>query len=276
MYPLATRWTQPATIYGPLPDHGFTQVALVLHTTETRGMPGFNHGDTAPHYVYDPRDRTWWCWATFDEGYVGTLKGHSTAFHGNCQAFQVEILCYSDQPAAASVGGLWVGDLTADHYADLAQFVAWSRFTHGIDATVTPTPAGGWLYGTSSPHRLTDQQWTAFGGLTAHGAVPGNTHWDTGVLDLQRINDLAGSVADMDWADIVSDDTWTVAYEQGYIEGSADLLPDYYFADGPATEAEKMNAYQHILAGLMQDNHTVGGTPGNHTHPFHGTTGEAG
>lgn len=180
-----------ATTYGPLPDHGFTAVALVYHTTETRGMPGFNNGDTAPHYVYDPRDRTWWVWAEYGAGYVGTLKGHSSG-HYNCQAYQVEILAYSDQAAAASVGGLWVGDFTDDHYTDLAAFYAWAMDRYAIGAAVTPTPDGGWLYGTSSAYRMSDTEWNAFTGLTAHGAVPKNTHWDTGVLELELIHDLAG------------------------------------------------------------------------------------
>jgi len=186
-YPGSVNSPNTATIYGPLPDHGKTNVALVLHTTETTGMPGFNGGDTAPHYVYDPTSRVWTMWAEYEWGYVGTLKGHSSACHGNCQAFQVEILAYSNpsyQP--------WVGDFTDDNYQDLADFYSWAQERYGIGDNVTPTPAGGWLYGTTSPHRLTCSEWDAFTGLTAHGAVPQNTHWDTGDLDLQRIHDLAG------------------------------------------------------------------------------------
>ena len=154
-------------------------------------MPGFNNGDTAPHYVYDPRDRSWYVWAEFEDGYVGTMKGHS-AGHFNCQAFQVEILAYSDRALAESVDGLWVGDMTVGHYDDLAAFYAWAMDRYGIGDQVTPTPAGGWLYGTSSPHRMSNAEWDAFTGLTAHGAVPNQTHWDTGILDLVLIAGAAG------------------------------------------------------------------------------------
>ncbi len=192
LYPGSTNSPTPATIYGPLPDHGRTQVSLVLHTTETTGTPGFNGGAAAPHYLYYPKTRSWMMWAEYEDGWVGTLRGHSEGGHGNCQAFQVEIVSYSDRNIAdAHPDRLWVGDFTDEHYSDLADFYAWSMDRYGIGADVTPTPVGGWLYGTGSPHRLSPAAWDALSGVTAHGAVPLNSHWDTGVLDLQRIHDLA-------------------------------------------------------------------------------------
>jgi len=174
-----------ATIYGPLPTHGDGSVALVLHTTETRGMPGFNYGDTAPHYVYDLASRVWTKWAEYEDGYVGTMKGHS-AGHINCKAFQVEIIGYSNGQYDP-----WIGDASEENMEDLAGFFAWAVDRYGIGIDVTPTPDGGWLYGVNSPYRMSFDQWRSFSGLTAHGAVPGNTHWDTGVLDLEYIRDLA-------------------------------------------------------------------------------------
>ena len=182
-YPPA-RWVGGATTYGPNPDHSRTRVSLVLHTTETVGMPGFNHGDTAPHLTYDPRDRTWQQWAEFDR-YVGTMKGHSTG-HWNCQAIQVECLAYSDR-SKTGAHGTWVGDFTTEHYTDLAQLFAWLIDQGLVADDVTPTPDGGWRSGASSPHRMNQATFDLFSGLTAHGAVGGNTHWDTGVLDLETI-----------------------------------------------------------------------------------------
>lgn len=180
LYPGSKDSPNRATVYGPLPTHGFDEVALVLHTTETAGMPGFNDGDTAPHYVYDPGSREWTMWAEYEDGYVGTLKGHS-AGHYNCKAFQVEILAYSGN------GLPWVGDFGDEQYTDLAGFVAWAMDRYPIGLDVTPTPPGGWTYGALSSDRMTDQEWEPFTGLTAHGAVPSQNHWDTGVLDLKRI-----------------------------------------------------------------------------------------
>jgi len=186
-YPAAT-WKGGATTYGPQPTHGDGSTALVLHTTETVGMPGFSNGDTAPHLVYDPRGRSWTQLAEFNR-YVGTMKGHSSG-HWNCKAIQVEMLAYSDRNAAPATG-TWVGDFTGQHYADLAALFAWLVAEGWVGLEVTIQPAGGWKYGTSSPYRLTPSQYAAFSGLTAHGAVPGNTHWDTGVLDLEYVYLLA-------------------------------------------------------------------------------------
>jgi len=186
-YP-AARWRGGATTYGPQPTHGNGSSALVLHTTETVGMPGFSNGDTAPHLVYDPRDRTWTQLADLNR-YVGTMKGHSSG-HWNCKAIQVEILAYSDRAAAGSKG-IWVGDFTSDHYQDLAGLYAWLIAQEWVGLDLTPTPAGGWKYGTGSPYRLTPAAYAALSGLTCHGAVPGNTHWDTGVLELQLIWGIA-------------------------------------------------------------------------------------
>lgn len=172
-------------VYGALPTHGRTKVAVVYHTTETRGVPGFRSGATAPHYLYHPVEDRWIRYAEYEDGYVGTLKGHRTGGHGNCKAFQVEIVAYSDRDASA--GGIWVGDFTDQHYAELTRFWLWARDRYNIDDQVTPTPDGGWRYGTGSPYRMSDDRWESFSGLTAHGAVPRNSHWDTGVLDLERV-----------------------------------------------------------------------------------------
>jgi len=198
-YPGSVDSEVPATTYGPLPDHGKTNVKLVLHTTETVGMPGFNHGDSAPHYVYNPTTREWTMWAEYEDGYVGTLKGHTSAGHGNCQAFQVEILGYSDPNHSP-----WVGDFTNENMEDLAEFYAWAMDRYGIGTDLTPVPDGGWLYGVSSPHRLCEEEWDEFSGLTCHGAVPMNTHYDTGVLDLDYIHSLALGEDDMTYRTVIN------------------------------------------------------------------------
>jgi len=182
-----------ATTYGPINVHNRPALAIVLHTTETVGVPGYSGGDVAPHYTYDPAARKFYRHASLSE-YVGTMRGHSSGGHTNCKAIQLEILAYSDRTIAdADVRRLWIGDLTDAGYDDLGSFVAWVREETGIGDEVTPTPAGGWLYGTSSPHRLSSADWDRFDGLTAHGAVPYQTHWDTGVLALERISG-SGSV----------------------------------------------------------------------------------
>ena len=179
-----------ATTYGPLPDKGLTKVALVYHTTETRGVPGYSEGKVAPHYTYNPRDgHRWWFHAELDRR-VGTMRGSSsTGIYANEKAVQVELICYSDRNVASSVDGLWVGDFGDAEYQQLGAFYEWLMLegTHAIAAVVTPTPAGGWKYGAGSGLRLSESEWLAFQGLTCHGAVPGQSHWDCGVMSLERV-----------------------------------------------------------------------------------------
>ena len=79
-------------------------------------------------------------------------------------------------------------------------------------------------------------------------------HWQINVpperseIDWSTVGD---SEMDMQWSDIVDDATWTKAYEDGFIEGDPNVMPQYYFADGPATEDEKKNAYNHIMREQM-------------------------
>ena len=191
----------PAKTYGSLPDRGMTVVAFVGHTTETRGMPSFSiklrsgvivKNATMPHFVYDPRSRLVTQHAELNRR-VGTLKGSSsTGVYANEKSIQLEILAYSSRTEARKVGGLWVGDFTDEHYADLADLIQW-LITKGFitDDVYGPDQFTTFHYGTSSPERLSKSRWYKFGGVTGHGAVPGQTHWDTGVLDLVRIMELA-------------------------------------------------------------------------------------
>lgn len=57
---------------------------------------------------------------------------------------------------------------------------------------------------------------------------------------------------DMEWSDFVADETWAVAYELDFIQGDPKLMPQYYFAAGPATEDEKKNAYNTIMQNQMK------------------------
>ena len=90
-------------------------------------------------------------WAEYEDGWVGTMKGHANGGHGNCQAFQVEIIGYSNSDYDP-----WVGDFTDDNYRDLADFYKWAMDRYPIGAAVTPTPDGGWRYDTTSGKFIAD------------------------------------------------------------------------------------------------------------------------
>lgn len=178
--------------WGPLPDRGGTdeQICVTFHTTETNGLPGYNGGQYAPHFSYLARERRWLQHGRTDCR-MGTLKGSAvTGVLGNELSVQVEIVGYSDAKLASARGGLWVGDFGDAHYADLAAFIAWCRAELGVtldEAYGPPHDFATFLWGKNAATRLSPAAWLAFRGLTAHGAVPGNDHWDTGVLDLHRV-----------------------------------------------------------------------------------------
>lgn len=182
------------TTYGTLPDKGFgvKDIRLVLHTTETEGMPGYNGGAFAPHWTCDIANFRWYQHAETDRR-TGTMLGYSaTGINSNEIAVQVEIICYSSKSIAAqSSKRLWVGDFTDKHYRFLADFVAMIRKEMGMALTEAYGPAkdfASFLYGKHDQNEMSHSQWYSSGGiLTGHGAGPHQKHWDTGVLDLHRI-----------------------------------------------------------------------------------------
>lgn len=187
------KWEGQATTYGPL--HVGTE-RLVGHTTESNAIPGFDGGKTEPHFVYDAANHAWTQQADIDQR-VGTLiSSKTTGVYANELSVQFEIVCYSDQALAFKRGGLWVGDFTDSHYADLAALVRWLR----ANTTMTLDRAYGpgknfpsFRYGEYVSTRMLRSEWYDFvGGFTAHGAVSGQAHWDTGALNLHRIILLSG------------------------------------------------------------------------------------
>lgn len=191
MYPGAKISVIKATNYGV--RSAAYPAKLVLHTTETTGVPDYNNGAFAPHYTFNPKTLVWWYHGVPETHRVGTLVGSTTAgVLTNQLAIQVEIICYSDKNVADDLSTrLWVGNLSEAAKQELAKFFTYVRENYGVGTEVTPTPPGGWKSGTGASTRLSKTEWLALAGLTAHGAVPGNSHWDTGVLDLEYIAALS-------------------------------------------------------------------------------------
>ena len=106
--------------------------------------------------------------------------------------------------------------------------------------------------GSQSPCRFTKAEMDQYAGFVGHCHVGAGTdnHWDPGKLDTVRLQSFMED--DMKWSDIVADATWAKAYEDGFIQGNAAVMPQYYFADGPATEDEKKNAYNVIMQNQME------------------------
>lgn len=181
--------------YGPLWADRYP-LAIVLHTTETAGVPGYGGGSSAPHLTVDTARRRVFQHQPLNRR-AGSLRGSNQVFKDtgvrvvmNEKAVQVEIIGYSDRAVVQRYGRgrRWVGDFTDEEYAFLAEVVHYLKGLFGIGDALHARPAGdSWKAGISSPYRLSAHEWEQLDGMTAHGGVFGQTHWDTGVLDLHRI-----------------------------------------------------------------------------------------
>lgn len=181
--------------YGPLWSERYP-IALVAHTTETKSRPGYSEGAWAPHITIDPAAQVVYQHQLLDRR-CGALRGTKKVHDDtgvwtvmNEKAVQVEIIGYSDRNTVLKHGNgrRWVGDFGEDDYAFIAAVFDYLRRRIGIGDGLHARPSGeSWRSGISSPYRLGAAAWEQFDGLTAHGGIFGQIHWDTGVLDLNRI-----------------------------------------------------------------------------------------
>lgn len=152
---------------------------VVLHTTETRTLPGYQGGATAPHLTFAPASRVWYQHTELDVA-ARALRNEAGGEETNRDgALQVEIICYSAKNIAEGVNGLWVGDLSQAALDELREFIEW--------ATVPIVWPGRQAFSYSQANepgfRLTLANWDAYNGVLGHQHVPENTHWDPGALD---------------------------------------------------------------------------------------------
>ncbi len=166
---------------------------LVVHTTETRGMPGYTSGDFAPHLTYWPARNTW------TQHYRTNRPAESVRTFDNDQIYQIEIIAYSNRPIADRYGGLWIGDISDAHLARLAEFVEWLR-RNGIPIqSVWPGKrALSYSQANAPGFRYTPGQFYDWPGVLGHQHTPApNTHWDPGAFPWERfIAKIGGNMAD--------------------------------------------------------------------------------
>lgn len=247
LYPPA-RWKGDGKVYGSF--LAGSRPRIVWHTTETVGLPSYDtdgdpEAEIAPHLTYDPKTRLWVQHSPLS-GSIGALRDETGGTRTNRQsALQVEIICYSAKSVAdRSVNRLWVGDLTIENLADLAEFGVFGFRDWGVPLELHPLTmlyTDSRAYGADSASRMSVVDWesrTSNGnewGWCAHRNVPENTHWDTGALDLPTM--------------------LTLAREALIVATFADVPPDHRFS----TEIEWL-AEAGITRGKSEDDPS---TPGN-------------
>lgn len=173
--------------------------ALVLHTTETEGWPGYQGGASAPNFTARPdtanRRLIWRQHYGVDES-ARALRNLSGGVNTNTtNVVQVELIGTS---ASGGPGMFWP-DAPEWALAELAKFAGWLHDTWGVALQSAVTwrsyPAS---YGTSNGVRLSGAAWLAYRGVLAHEHVTENTHGDTGRFPIERLLELATTPEDDD------------------------------------------------------------------------------
>lgn len=187
---------------------------LGLHTTETKTLPDYNNGLSAPHLTYHPlldkfyqhTDLRLPCRALRHDPANNPGSTETNALH----TLQMEIVCYSDQTQAVKVGGIWVGDLTAYHLSRIRQVIVFTHEEFGVQYVWPGRQAYSYAEARAAGFRFTAAEWLAYGGVFPHQIVPFQAptwHWDTGALDWPA---LMGPLMEDDMPDPrISDDDAT-------------------------------------------------------------------
>lgn len=158
---------------------------LLLHTTETKGVPGYQTGQLAPHVTWSPRS------LRFYQHFPFTRPSEALATFDNDMVIQVEMICYSAKNIADEVGGLWVGNLTPEQLAQLAEFCRWVMGHLNIPPIWPKKQALSYTAANTTGFRMTAEIFRAWSGLLGHQHAPyPNRHWDPGAFPWTRFMPL--------------------------------------------------------------------------------------
>ena len=164
---------------------------LVLHTTETAGLPGYRRGYAAPQVTYYPARDTFYQHAPLDTAGMALLHPRGTVETNHAAAVQLEIVSYSAEWMVDRYGGSRIKVSALPELA-LARIGAFARWISERDADFeirwdAPVRTDSRCAGADSACRLSDAEWLAATGLVGHRRVPHNDHWDPGALNIGRI-----------------------------------------------------------------------------------------
>ena len=183
---MAIKWDGAEWLGNGVEGGSFTSgpFKFVLHTTETRGIPGYNNGRSAPHVTYVPRTRKFVQHTSMHTA-ARALRNESGGTQTNRDSvIQLEIVCYSQKSVADQFDtGIWVGDLTPEHLDDILTFMHYAAEQFQIPWQWPGKQAFSYAQANAKGFRMTGDEFDNSGGFLAHQHVPENTHWDTGALD---------------------------------------------------------------------------------------------
>lgn len=165
----------------------------LLHTIESNtwdsAMSVFRSSYSAPHLMYDPRNRRLEQFLPFNVS-ACALKNLPGGVETNRQgAIQVELVGYAGETHTWPDN--WLRNIALDvvgPISNLADIKLKTIKQYGADA-------GFILASPYARQRLTHQEWLACDYWVSHQNAPENDHWDCGALDIQKIIDFISPVS---------------------------------------------------------------------------------
>lgn len=187
---------------------------ICLHSTEGNSWPGYDGGQTAPHFTIDVRsgERRQHISMGLAARALQNLSGGVET--NRAGVIQIEIIGTCE---TGHSGWLYVPSMNVDQIANLhrlcmdiseAKNIAWQS-----SVSFKQYPAS---YGSSNGVRLSNSSWNNYRGILGHQHVPENVHGDPGNINIAAIlaneEDVMGDVTivgmSSDVANVISKATW--------------------------------------------------------------------
>lgn len=175
---------------------------IVLHSTEglsiESAVGSYTTNGVPPQLTIDPLRTRKAQHISLDRSGYAMVHPKGGPETNRLPCVQIEIVMFADEAKAQQYGGLYVGDLTDEHYAYIAGCIAEVR-ANGVDIADTILPFVHYpeSYGAHAGQRLSAAEWVGFDGICGHQHVFGNDHGDPGNLDHTRIT-ASGPAGDDD------------------------------------------------------------------------------
>lgn len=161
---------------------------LVLHSTETTGLPSYSNGGTAPDLTIDPWGETLKVWQHFRSVAMSAkaLRDTGGFAENRDHVAQVEIIGYSDPRQVSS--GKYLPTAPDEVLRRIAEVTAWFHVEWGIPLAkpTQPWPYYPNSYGKNNGARMSTAQFDAYSGILGHLHVPDSVHGDPS-LDIDKV-----------------------------------------------------------------------------------------
>jgi hypothetical protein len=167
---------------------------LLLHTAESAGWPAYPSFE--PMLTFNPwlpRGKRWRHHVP-SNGSASTPANAAAYRTNRANVCQIEIVAYCDPTRKAS--SAWIGNISDDAYRELGEFLACINREWEVPLKIYPDckpyPSS---YGISNGIRMSAAEFDTFKGVCGHQHAPGNTHGDSGALDVQAVLKAAREIA---------------------------------------------------------------------------------